>query len=117
MHELSIVMSVVDIANEEAIKAKVEAFSQIELKIGTQSGIEMDAFNFAWPIGVKDSVLENANLLVHYVQAISECSECGNKFEIENIYDSCPKCNSIFTEVIQGKELKISALSYEPLKD
>lgn len=110
-------MSIVDIANEEAIKANVESFSQIELKIGTQSGIEMDAFNFAWPIGIKDSVLEKANLVVHTVTAISKCSECGYQFEIENLYDSCPKCNSIFTDIIQGKELKISALTYEPLKD
>lgn len=113
MHELSIVMSIVDIANEEAVKANVESFSQIELTIGTQSGVVMEALNFAWKSGVKNSAIENAKLVVHTIQAIAQCSDCGCKFEVENLYDACPECNSLFTDIIQGKELKISALSYD----
>lgn len=113
MHELSIVMSIVDIANDEAVKANVKSFSQIELTIGTQSGIVMEALNFAWKSGVKNSALENAKLVVHTVKAVSQCSDCGHKFEVDNLYDPCPECNSLFTDVIQGKELKISALSYD----
>ncbi len=109
-------MSIVDIAEEEARKANVDSFSQIELQIGTQSGIVIEALNFAWVSGVKDSVLKNAKLQIHSISAISKCNECGNEFIIENLYDACPKCNSIFTEIIKGKELKISALSYETLK-
>ncbi len=113
MHELSIVMSIVDIAEKEAIKANVDSFSQIELTIGSQSGIVMEALDFAWNSGVKNTVLENAKLSIKHIKAISKCSDCGYTFEIENLYDACPKCNSLFTDLIQGNELQISSLSYD----
>lgn len=106
-------MSIVDIAKEEAIKANVDSFSQIELTIGSQSGIVMEALNFAWESGVKNTVLQNTTLTIKTVQAISKCANCGHTFEVENLYDACPKCNSLFTDLIQGNELKISALSYD----
>ena len=113
MHELSIVMSIVDIAEKEAIKANVKAFSQIELEIGTQSGIVLEALDFAWKSGVANTVLSHAKRSIFSVQAQAECTECNHLFDIESIYDTCPKCNSYFTEIIKGKELKIKSLVLE----
>ena len=48
MHELSIVMSIVDLANKEATKHQASAIEEIELDIGCLSGIDMDSFDFAW---------------------------------------------------------------------
>jgi len=113
MHELSIVMSIVDIAEKEAIKANVDSFSNIGLEIGTQSGIVLEALDFAWETGVKGSVLEKAHKGITTVQAKAKCNDCGEIFEIESLYDICPKCNSYMMEVIQGKELKIRTLEFD----
>jgi hydrogenase nickel incorporation protein HypA/HybF len=29
---------------------------------------------------------------------------------MELIYDACPKCNSYFKDILQGKELKVKSL-------
>ncbi len=113
MHELSIVVNIVDIAEKEAIKVEVDNFSLIGLEIGTQSGIVLEALDFAWETGVKGSVLENAKKKITKIQAKAKCTNCNEVFEIESLYDICPKCNSYIIEIIQGKELKILTLEFD----
>ena len=63
MHELSIVMSVIEIAQQQATHANASIIDEIELDIGSMSGIEMSAWDFAWKQGVRNTILENACLL------------------------------------------------------
>ncbi len=113
MHELSIVVSIVETATIEAKKAGVNNFDTIELEIGSQSGIVMMALDFAWNEGVKGTVLQNAERIIHNVQAKAKCVDCSHEFDCESIYDPCPKCGCDFSDLIQGKEMRISSLSYE----
>ncbi len=110
MHELSIVMSIVDIATEEAYKAGVSKFDSIELDIGTLSGIVFDALDFAWQATVTNTVLDGAKCNINKIQAVSQCRDCGHKFETKTLYEACPKCGSYFTLLIKGNELKIKSL-------
>jgi hydrogenase nickel incorporation protein HypA/HybF len=103
-------MSIVDIANNEAKKNNIIFFEEIELQIGTLSGIEFSALEFAWLPGTKESSLENAKLKIDKVEAKARCMECNTEFEIESFFSQCPKCNSYLVEVLQGKELKVKRL-------
>ena len=53
MHEMSIVMSIVNIAEKEAQKAHVSQFAAIDMEIGTLAGIEFDALDFVWQAAVE----------------------------------------------------------------
>jgi hydrogenase nickel incorporation protein HypA/HybF len=110
MHELSIAMSIVKIAEDETAKVKADKVSKIELEIGALSGIELDSLNFVWEMAVKDSVLENAEKKIIIIHGKGKCVDCDTEFEMENIYDCCPKCNSNFKGILQGKELKVKSL-------
>lgn len=110
MHELSVVMSIIEIAAKEAGKANAHAIEEIELEIGTLAGIEMDAFDFAWQQAVKDTVLEHAERKINHVAGEAQCMDCGNKFSIEDYYDACPACNSHLHSILQGKELRVKSL-------
>lgn len=110
MHELSIVMSIVDIAEDEAKKNNIAHFDEIELQIGTLAGIEFSALEFSWLSGTKKSVLEYAELTIDKVQGKGRCIDCNDVFDIDNFFSQCPKCSSYFVEVIQGKELKVKRL-------
>ncbi|MEN8138869.1 MAG: hydrogenase maturation nickel metallochaperone HypA [Bacteroidota bacterium] len=110
MHELSIVMSIVDIAEEEAKKNNVTHFDEIELQIGTLAGIEFSALEFSWLPGTKNSVLEDAELTIDKIQAQGRCMDCEEEFDIDNFFTQCPKCGSYLVEVFQGKELKVKRL-------
>lgn len=112
MHELSIVMSIVDTAEIEADKAGVKQFNTIVLDIGAHSGVVLDALDFAWKAGVNGSVLENAERKINIIQAKAICVGCGSIFIQENIYDSCPECGSDYSELLQGKEMRIKELTF-----
>ena len=113
MHELSIALGIVKIAEEESRKANAKAVTSIELEIGTMAGIEMDSLDFAWPAAVKDTVLEHAKREIDLIPAKARCLECQTEYDLEHIYDTCPSCESYFKDIYQGKELRVKALEVE----
>ncbi len=110
MHELSIVTSIVEIAGRETRKAQAKSVSKIELDIGVLSGVEMQAFDFAWEQAVQDTVLAKAARKVNRLAAIAECEDCSHRFEAESLYELCPRCGGINTQLLQGKEMKVKSL-------
>ena len=113
MHELSIALGIVKIAEEESRKANAKTVKSIELEIGTMAGIEMDSLDFAWPVAVKDTVLENAKREIDLIPAKAKCLECQTEYDLEHTFDVCPSCNSYFKDIYQGKELRVKALEVE----
>jgi hydrogenase nickel incorporation protein HypA/HybF len=111
MHELSIIASIVDIAQAEVAKAGASHVESIELEIGELAGVEWQALDFAWEVGVQRSVLEHAELQLTRIPGHARCTECNSSFLMENIYDPCPGCGSYFNEILSGKELRIKALT------
>lgn len=110
MHELSIALGIVKIAEKEAAKANVHEISMIELEIGTLSGIEISSLSFVWPSAVKDTVLEKAERRIDVIQAKGKCIDCDTEFDLKHIYDQCPNCKSFFKSILKGKELRVKAL-------
>lgn len=110
MHELSIALGIVKIAEDETAKVKAEKVTKIELLIGVLSGVELDSLNFVWESAVKDTVLEHALKEITVIRGEGKCIDCDTEFDMENIYDCCPNCNSNFKGILKGKELKVKAL-------
>lgn len=110
MHELSIAIGIIKIAEEETTKAKAKKVALIELEIGTLAGVEIESLNFVWSSAVEGSVLENAKKKIDVIQAKGKCLECDSVFPLKNIYDACPKCNSFLKGIIKGKELRVKSL-------
>ncbi len=113
MHEFSIAVSIIEIAETEAKSVNSEKILSLELDIGTMAGIEFYALDTAMEMAVKDTMLENSNIRVNKIQAIAECSDCSNKFDINNFTEECPSCGSLFSTIISGKELKIKSMVVE----
>ncbi len=110
MHEFSIAVSIIEIAEKEARKAGAAEITELTLDVGTMSGIEFYALDTALEMAVKKTMLERAKLTINKIQARAKCSECGNEFDINNVFDPCPKCTSLFHESLSGKELKIKSI-------
>lgn len=110
MHELSVALGIVKIAEKEAAKAKASKVTEIALDIGVLAGVELDSLDFVWDSAVKGSVLENAKRHVAVVKGLAKCADCNTEFELENIYDICPNCSSNFKGILKGKELRVKYL-------
>jgi hydrogenase nickel incorporation protein HypA/HybF len=110
MHELSIVMNIVDIATQQAEQAHAHTVEEIELVIGELSGIEMSSFDFAWKQGIKNSVLQEAKLVVQRPEGRGFCPDCDRTFPMHRLFDGCPDCGSHFVAIRQGKEMRVKSL-------
>ena len=110
MHELSIVMGIIEIAEQQAKAANATIIDEVELDIGTLSGIEMAAFEFAWQQGVKQTMLQHAVRKINRITAKARCLDCDIEFAIEKYYDACPVCGEHLLGIIQGKELRVKTL-------
>lgn len=113
MHELSIVLNIVDLAEEQVQKHHARTVERIELDIGTLAGIEFDALDFAWKAGTQKSVLENAERQVNRIEGRARCTQCGTEFTVTEPFQPCPTCHDYLNEFIQGKELKIKNMTLQ----
>jgi hydrogenase nickel incorporation protein HypA/HybF len=111
MHELTIVLNIVGIAEDQLAKQHGSKIEAIELEFGTLAGIEMEAFQAAWSVALPGSVLEEARLTIKQLDAIAKCRQCQQEYGIKDLYEACPQCGSFRYDLIQGKELKVNSLS------
>ena len=103
-------MSIIEIAEAEAKKANASKINELVLDVGTMAGIEFYALDTALEMAVKDTLLEKANVTVNKIQARAKCTECKTEFDIDQVYEECPKCKSLYHEILSGKELQIKSL-------
>jgi len=113
MHELSIIINILSIAEENARKLKAVIVHEIEVDIGELSGVEYDALEFAMHCSEKNKILEKAKLVINKIPAKARCYTCNNEFNISDFYAECPKCNSLEHDIYQGKELKIRSIKID----
>ena len=110
MHELSIAMSIVELAEEEAGKrgAKIEA---VHLKLGALSGVVKDALLSCYEMACENTPAQGSRLVVEDVPVIIFCRTCNAQRTLTSIQQFiCPDCNTPSWEVLQGKELEVVAL-------
>jgi hydrogenase nickel incorporation protein HypA/HybF len=110
MHELSIVMSIIDIATKQMENANGTSIEEIELEIGALSGVEEKSFEFAWKQAIRNTALQNAIRTIHKPEGIATCLDCMIDFSIQQLYDACPVCGGHFLNIKKGKELKVKSL-------
>lgn len=110
MHELSIVMGIIEIAEQQARAASALVIEEIELDIGQLSGVEMNAFDFAWKQAVKKTMLQHTVTKINRITAKARCFDCDTEFAIERYDDPCPVCGHYLLDIINGKELRVKSL-------
>jgi hydrogenase nickel incorporation protein HypA/HybF len=110
MHEFSIVQRIVDIALEVAGKCQADTVTCVEVEVGQASGTVPEAMEFAWESARKDTLLEQASLVITIIPLLVRCSGCAFQYAPENIYESCPRCGAFNPEIISGRELRVTSI-------
>jgi hydrogenase nickel incorporation protein HypA/HybF len=110
MHELSIAMSIVDAALEEAARRGAQV-SAVHLRLGALSGVVKDALLFSYEVACQDTPLQGSQLVVEDVPVIVFCLQCQKEQRLHSVQlFACPDCGSPTMDVRQGKELEVFAL-------
>ena len=111
MHELSLVMNILEIAGEQMKAHHAHKLERIELEIGSLAGVEMDAFNFAWEAAVGGTDMAVTEKIIHQIPAKARCLECNLEYSIDHLFSPCPNCGEYLNELLQGKEMRIKSLT------
>jgi hydrogenase nickel incorporation protein HypA/HybF len=110
MHELSLLENVREILEKNALSQRFSRVTQVTLEIGRFSNVEPEALRFCFDVVMKDSLAENAELIIAEVNGLGVCRQCRQQLAMKTLYDACVYCGSPFVEVIQGSEIKIKDL-------
>jgi len=113
MHEVTIAMNILEIAEENARKIKAAIVHEIEVDIGELSGIDCDALEFAMQHISKPDLIKNTVLRISKIPALARCAECSNEFSVSDYYTACPACGKFNLHIIQGREMKVKAIKFD----
>ena len=113
MHEFSIALEIIKIAEDNARQANAEKIIALDIEVGKFSGVIKDALRFALESAAKNSMLENARVNIIEKEARAECRSCHKQFSIENFADVCPHCGSVWYSLLQGSELQVKSIEIE----
>jgi hydrogenase nickel incorporation protein HypA/HybF len=113
MHELSIAMSIVDLAEEEAEQRGAQ-INAIHLKLGALAGVVKAALLSSFEMASYDTVLQGARLVIVDVPVVIFCSNCSSEQTPKSSqHFSCPVCQTPSSQIIHGKELEVVALEIQ----
>jgi hydrogenase nickel incorporation protein HypA/HybF len=113
MHELSIAMSIVDLAQEEAEQRGVQVIA-VRVKVGALSGVVKDALLSSYAMACYDTPLNGSRLVIEDVPVVVFCPTCQKQRPISSIQlFCCRECGTPASEIVQGKELQVVALEIE----
>ena len=110
MHELSIAMSILDMAEEEAGRRSAEV-DAIHVKLGALSGIVKEALLSAYELARTETTLETAQLVIEEVPVMIYCPRCRAPRSVRSIQQLfCSECETPSAQILQGRELQVVAL-------
>lgn len=113
MHELSIVQSLVSMADSYARQNGAKSVKYITLEIGGLTGVIPRYVSDYYPDVCQGTLLEGSELKIEEVAPAAFCRECGATFPPAEHDAKCPACGAQNYEVIEGDKLILKELAFE----
>jgi hydrogenase nickel incorporation protein HypA/HybF len=113
MHELSIAMSLVDLAQEEAERSSGHVLT-LHVRLGPLSGVFKEALLSSYEMASYDTPLQGSQLVIEDVPIVIYCSQCQAERTVDSMqWLCCPVCSTPASQVLHGRELELAALEIE----
>ena len=110
MHELALAESLITQLGKIAEQERTDKIISVKLLIGTFSGVDTDALEFALPFAAENTPFENTRFIFQEVKLKLKCSGCGKEAFPAEALILCPLCGSDDVEIIQGREFVIKEI-------
>src|SRR5271154_5207730 len=99
MHELSIAMSIVDMAQEEAERRGVR-IDAVHLELGPLAGVVAEALLFSYEMACSGTRLEGSRLVIKEVPIEVYCPACKTRRTLNSMqWFCCPECSTPTADV------------------
>jgi hydrogenase nickel incorporation protein HypA/HybF len=114
MHELSIAMSIVEMAEEESQRQGGLRITTVRVRLGALAGVVKTALMSSYELACEESLLTGSKLVIEDVPGIVFCPACNAKRPVQNSeWFRCSACGSLASEIVSGKELEVVSLEVE----
>ena len=114
MHELSIALNILDIAEQESERRGGAAVAAIHLRLGPLAGVVKDALLSAYEMAREESRCRNARLLIEDIPVLVHCPTCLAERAPLSLQElRCPVCASPTPQILHGQEMEVYALEVE----
>jgi hydrogenase nickel incorporation protein HypA/HybF len=115
MHELSLAEAMADQLKALCRAEGAVAVLSVTVRIGALSGVDEEAFAWAFPLAVQGTVAEGATLTIERIDAQARCEDGGHVYAPELGIGPCPVCGSPRTRILSGREFTIVRMDVRPL--
>lgn len=113
MHELSIAMSIVEMAQDEARQRGAQV-NAVYLKLGALSGVVKEALLASYEMACDDTPLRGSRLVIEEVPVVIFCPNCKLQRPLGSVQlFCCGECGTPSSQIVQGKELEVVALEIQ----
>jgi len=107
MHEISVVQSIIDIAEANARRQNSNWIQTIKIQLGEFTTIVPDALEFAFEVARRGTLAQDATLKIEFVPMVTRCVLCGTVNDpVRQICLLCPQCG-LPLEIVSGEELQL----------
>ena len=110
MHELGVVIEVVNRVEKIAVENNLTEIEAIVLQIGELSSMIPKYIESCYPEAVSNTILENTKLEIEIIPGNGMCKQCNKVFNLKENNGICPKCDSNEWELLSGKEFIIKEI-------
>lgn len=110
MHELGVVIEVVNVVEKFAEENQVEKIDTVVLQIGELSSMIPKYIREVYPAAVDGTLLEDSQLEIEILKANGRCEACGKVFPLVENDGICPQCQSTRCEMLCGREFYIKEI-------
>ncbi len=135
MHETSIAAGIISIVEEAASREGLGNVLEVEVEVGLLSLVDLESLRFALEVMSQGTLLEGAKVIFRVVEPMLRCNKCKAEWSVKreavegldeasrlalHLYPEavtrlfkCPKCGSMETEVVKGRDIRVSRLRAE----
>ncbi len=110
MHELGIVYEVIKVVENFRVQNAITQVDKIVLEIGQLSQAVPRFIKECYPAAIDNTMYENTELEILSIEAIGECRNCDEVYNVVNHQRECPKCRAKNYKLISGQEFNIKEI-------
>jgi hydrogenase nickel incorporation protein HypA/HybF len=111
MHELSIALSILEIAEEEAQRHNGAQIAAVHIKLGLLSGVVKEALIVAYEMASQTCGAPDSRLVIQEVPITVYCPTCQASQPIVSVQSfRCCTCGTLGSKILSGRELEVTGV-------
>ena len=114
MHEMGVLLNIVDTVEEVARQNQVKKIHELALDVGELTGVMPQYMDACWSaVQEQYPLFAGTHLKMNVIKGRGICNECGKCYDLVEHNGVCPGCKASRYRVISGDELIIKDIAVE----